>query len=272
VESVLGTSAQVVSGSDSILGIERYGPPGQNMGRHLTLDGKRAYLLTTLCDTCGFIFERAGGANQSVDVAEFAETLRVGIEAPDASVVSTAGRAMPDGAYRVALLDVVLNLVWPGDENDYFAHEQLDLFGIDSFWGLPHNPRVPYFRTANLAVSDHARLFEFVVPMFPPRRGNRETIEDYREQVTRGEHPRSLAISVLDIRQPAYLEDWPDIDQHWCLAHFVVDGNHRVYGAAEAGKPARILSFISEEWSVATAAEIDQALALLAADNDSDRG
>lgn len=261
--AVLGTTEYAVSGSDSILKIERYGEPGRDFGRHLTLDGRRAYLLTTRCDTCPFLFERSEGANQSVDVAEFAETLRAGIGALDPSVVETAARAMPDGRYRVALLDATPMLVWPGDGHDYFTHEQLDVWEIDPFWGLPNNPRVPYFRTANLPVSDHARLFEFVVPMFPPRWGNKEAMDDYRERVGRGEHPTALSISILDVRQPADWDGDPEINEHWCLAHFIADGNHRVYGAAEAGMPARLLSFVSEDWSVASWGEIDRALTLL---------
>jgi hypothetical protein len=270
--AVLGTEEYFVRDSDSILKIERYGPYGEkSFGRHLTLDGRRAYLLTTLCDTCPFLFERSEGANQSVDVAEFAETLRAGLSELDPSVIEAASRAMPDGRYRVALLDVMPKLVWPGEDDDYFTHEQLDLWEIDPFWGLPNSPRVPYFRTADVRVSDHARLFEFVVPMFPPRWGNEEAVADYSERASRGEHPTALSLSILDVRQPADWEGDPEIDQHWCLAHFIADGNHRVYGAAEAGKPARLLSFVSDDWSVASWGEIEEALALLAADNYSDR-
>jgi hypothetical protein len=234
VTTILGTTEYAVSGSASILKLERYGPYGENsFGRHLTLDGGRAYLLTTSCDTCPFLFERADGANQSVDVGEFAERLRAGLDELEPSVIDAAARAMPDGKYRVALLDAPPKLVWPGDEDDYFTHEQLDLWEIDPFWGLPNNPRVPYFRTASTPVSDHARLFEFIVPMFPPRWLDQDAMEEYRERASRGERQTALAISLLDVRQPADWEGDPEIDEHWCIAHFVADGNHRVYGAAE---------------------------------------
>jgi hypothetical protein len=196
-------------------------------------------------------------------VGEFAERLRAGLEELEPSLIEAAARAMPDGKYRVALLDALPKLVWPGDEDDYFTHEQLDLWEIDPFWGLPNNPRVPYFRTASVPVADHARLFEFIVPMFPPRWLDQDAVGEYRERGSRGERPTALAISLLDVRQPADWEGDQEIDEHWCVAHFVADGNHRVYGAAEAAAPARLLSFLSLEWSVASAEQVDQALTFL---------
>jgi hypothetical protein len=99
--------------------------------------------------------------------------------------------------------------------------------------------------------------------MFPPRWLDQDAMEEYRERASRGERQTALAISLLDVRQPADWEGDPEIDEHWCIAHFVADGNHRVYGAAEAAAPARLLSFLSLDWSVASAEQVGRALTLL---------
>lgn len=259
--TVLDTTRKTVSGSSSIVAFERYADTGS--GRRLTVAGKPAYNLSPLCDTCDFIFERMEGANQSAGSEAVEGALRSGLDSHETAVVEGAASAVPDGDYRVALLDVLPRLVLPGDEGDYFTHEQLEVWEIDPFWGLPHNPKVPYFRTGTRRLPPDALLFEFVVPMFPPRWLNREAVDDHRERAERGEHATALTLSVLDVRQPADWEGDPEITKHWCLAHFVLDGNHRLYAASEAGATARILSFLSLEWSIATPDEIEQALLVL---------
>jgi hypothetical protein len=260
--TILETAEHTVTGSSSVVGF-RDGRSGDGPWRALTIDGKPAYDLGTMCDTCDFVFERMTGANQSVELAGLADDMRAGLSALDASTVTSAGRALPDGDYRVALLDVVPQLIWPGDEHDYFTHEQLDVWEIDSFWGLPHNPKVSYFRTNTRRLPPDALLFEFVVPMFPPRWLDDNVVKDYRSRAARGEHATALAVSVLDVRQPANWSGDPEITKHWCLAHFLLDGNHRVYGASQAAATARILAFVSLDWSIATGAEVEQALLVL---------
>src|SRR2546421_3381803 len=163
---ILATATHTVTGSGSVVGF-REDRSGNGPWRSLTIEGKPAYDLGTTCDTCDFVFERMTGANQSVEPAGVAEALRDGLRALDDGIVEAAGRALPDGEYRVALLDAAPQLVWPGDHHDYFTHEQLDVWEIDSFWGLPHNPKVPYYRTDTRRLPPDALLFEFVVPMFP---------------------------------------------------------------------------------------------------------
>lgn len=260
--SVLDTTTHTVTGSDSTVGF-RDDRSGDGPWRSLTIEGKPAFDLGTMCDTCDFIFERMTGANQSVEPTGIADSLRVGLSTLDGDTVMSAGRALPDGDYRVALLDVAPQLVWPGDEHDYFTHEQLDVWEIDSFWGLPHNPKVPYYRTDTRYLPPDALLIEFVVPMFPPRWLDREVVADYERRARGGEHATALAVSVLDVRQPADWEGDPETTKHWCLAHFVLDGNHRVYAASQAGATSRILSFLSLEWSIATRDAVEQALLVL---------
>ena len=74
---------------------------------------------------------------------------------------------MPKGAYQVLLSQVQPKLVVPGDENDYFTHEQVELWGIDSFWGLPHSPKTEYYRLSTQPLAGRRSQFEFLVPIFP---------------------------------------------------------------------------------------------------------
>lgn len=259
--TVLDTISKAVQGSTSIVAFERYGSTG--FGRRLTLAGQPAYELATLCDTCGFLFERREGANQSVGGAAVAEALRGGLDRLDAAVVESVAAALPDGDYRVALLDARPQIVWPGDANDSFTHEQVGVWGIDPFWGLPHHPRVPYYRTDQRRVSPDALLFEFVVPMFPPHWLDAGVVEDFERRAERGEHATALSVSVLDVRCPADWDGEREITTHWCLAHFLLDGNHRLYAASQVGAAARILSFVSLKWSMATQDEVEQALGVL---------
>lgn len=57
----------------------------------------------------------------------------------DEGLLQTAGRVLPPSEYRAMLLEVTPELVRPGEQTDYFTHEQVELWGIDSFWkwGIP---------------------------------------------------------------------------------------------------------------------------------------
>lgn len=264
MSSILDRRTHTVSGSSSPLTFSD-DRSGDGPWRSLVIDGKPAYDLGTMCDTCSFIFERMSGANQSLASEEIAAVLRDGIAAVDEELVRAASGAIPDGEYTAALLEVMPKLVWPGNEDDYFSNEQLELWEIDPFWGLPHSPRVPYYRTETRPARPNAVLFEFVIPMFPPRWLDDEVVADYRTRIERGERPTALGVSVLDVRQPATWEGEGEITQHWCLAHFILDGNHKMYAAARVHASARLLTFISLDWSIATQDEVDHAMELLAA-------
>jgi hypothetical protein len=90
-----------------------------------------------------------------------------------------------------------------------------------------------------------------------------DVVDDYRKRAEHGDHATALAVSVLDVRQPANWQGDPEITKHWCLAHFVLDGNHRLYAAAQTNTPARVLSFLSLDWSIATEDEVERALLVL---------
>lgn len=241
--------------------------------RHLLVDGHEVLALGGSCDTCPFFFERLAAANETVSPGQaVAEALRAGVERLDPELLRTLGAAVPAGGYRACLVEVEPVLVRPGDERDYFCHEQVELFGIDPFWGLPHYPRTPYYRTAEVALAPDERLFEFVVPMVPPRWLDAETVDEYRACPS----GTALALAVLDVKAPAvwngraepplweeYVE--PEVTCHWCLAHYLLDGHHKLYAAALDGRPISVLSLLAVDEGISPHEEVDRAVSALGA-------
>jgi hypothetical protein len=190
-------------------------PAGAWAGRrHLMLAGKPAFELSYWCGTCPALFQRLEGANHTVSLDGLAERLRSGVDAIDDAVVAPFGHLLAAGTYLPLLLEVRPRLVHPVEPGDYFAHEQVATWGIDGFWGLPEYPRTPYYRTFETAVSAHAHLYEFVVPMVPPSWNQRDRVATFRVLLEETSAPTAVAVSTLDICQPATDDDGTDYYEH----------------------------------------------------------
>jgi len=158
-----------------------------------------------------------------------------------------------------------VTMVKPGEPNDYFVKEQIALWGEDTFWCLPHDPRVPYFRAGDRDMGESKRLFNFIVPMFPTQWLKMETVAKYREALATKASGTAIALGVLDVRSPV---DWnqekaPDPSEHWCLTHYLLDGHHKLNAASETGKPLRLLSFISSSIGISEQSEIQRVVDLM---------
>ncbi|GAA2997921.1 hypothetical protein GCM10020229_07890 [Kitasatospora albolonga] len=152
------------------------------------------------------------------------------------------------------LLRVEPQLVNPGKEGDYFSGEQVATWGMDQFWGLPQYPHTPYYRTFETGVDASAHLYEFVVPMVPPRWNTRARVEEYARLMADGTVPTAVAVSTLDVCEPASGEP-EDHYRHWGLTHFLLDGHHKLEAAASTGHPVRLLSFLALDQGLATPEE-----------------
>jgi hypothetical protein len=255
-----------VKSSKPVLGFEQPAYEGTvGWSRYLTLEGEQAYFIGGACDTCAFLFERMGGANRNVSPVETADTLRAGLRGAEPGLVASIGNALPGGNYQVNLLEITPTLVTPGTERDYFANEQVELWDKDAFWDLPHHPKTEYYRTPPVPLGEGKRFFEFVVPMFPKRWLSEKTLTAYANRLDAGEKPTALSVSVLDVRGPATREEGPEVTEHWCLAHYLLDGHHKTYAASFARKPITLLSFLATAESVATEENVDKTLEVLAA-------
>lgn len=145
----------------------------------------------------------------------------------------------------------------------YFTSDQVDLWGLDGFWGLPHYPKVPYYQLDERVVSPTATLFEFVVPMYPPTWLDATTVESYAARADAVAVPTAVSLSPLDVKQPA---DWPEdqvVNTHWCLARYLLDGHHKLHAAAIAGRRARLLSFLAVDQGVSSPEHLDVLFGLL---------
>jgi hypothetical protein len=232
--------------------------------RFITLDGKKAYHIGNVCGTCAFFFERLPGANDKLSPTELSARLKSGLTEIDGDVVRTAAAALPAGRYNVLLLKCAPRLVLPSKDGDYFFEEQLALWGTDGFWGLPHYTKTEYYRTDLVKMSNRRGLFEFVVPMFPRNYLHTSAISSYKHALSQGVVPTALAVSILDVKQPANWDGDPDFTEHWCLSHYLLDGHHKVYAAYELGVPVSILSFLAFEEGISTREQVGEAIQTLA--------
>ena len=135
--------------------------------RYIAIEGRKAFHIGNICGTCSFFFERLEGANQSVNPSQVVDKLNKGVERLETGLVSGLEKIVPDGEYIVLLLEVSPSLVYPGSKEDYFIYEQVELWGVDAFWGLPHFPKTEYYRLTSKEFVAGLGLFEFLIPTFP---------------------------------------------------------------------------------------------------------
>lgn len=241
-----------IEGSDSILAFETAsGGHWDAWDRYITIQGKRAFHIGNICGTCEFFFERLEGANQGVSPREISTELQAGISQLDDDLLSKVSLILPNGDYEVSLLEVKPKLVDLGTEDDYFSNEQLHVWGIDEYWGLPHYPKTKYYRSLTKDLTSKSKLFEFVVPTLPVNWLDADTVDKYKSLISDGGEPTALCLSVIDIKEPADYADDTDYPEHWCLSHYVIDGHHKVFAAAFLNKPITLLSFLAKEESIA---------------------
>lgn len=231
---------------------ERHELGGGPRRRLLMVDGKPAFELSFWCGTCPFLFRRLEAAQETLSLESVQERLTGALADPDDDgVIDAFGAVLPEGEYLPMLLRVEPRLVVPGKEGDYFSGEQVATWGLDQFWGLPEYPHTPYYRTFETAVDASAHLYEFVVPMVPPTWNERERVEEYVELMGRGTVPTAVAVSTLDLCEPA--DGMPDDQyEHWGLTHFLLDGHHKLEAAATAGRPVQLLSLLALDEGLAT--------------------
>jgi hypothetical protein len=246
-----------IQNSQSILGFETTGGDNwEKWDRFLTIEDKQAYHIGNICGTCAFFFERMGGANQSVPVEELVGSLNSGIGKLDDGMIDRLKTIIPDGKYLVTLSQIQPQLSSPLSDQDYFSHEQVDLWGMDGFWGLPHNPKTEYYRLTSKILKEQRGFFEFLVPTFPHTWLKQERVEEYKSKISKANQPTVVSLSVLDVKQPADWNGDPKITSHWCLAHYLLDGHHKAYASAMSGRPITMISFIALDQGISTAEQV----------------
>lgn len=213
----------------------------------LKINDEKMYELEGGCNTCEFFFKRTHGQSESLTSKEFAELMEEGVSTLDPQLIETAAKIIPKGKYYVYNSEIYPKLTIPFSEGDYFANEQVEVWGKEPFSNLPKFPKTEYYRLTTRNMTSLKTLFEFALPLNPTHWLDEDRLAYYTHLFEIGHKPTALAISVLDVRSPA------DSDYvHDCLAHFLLDGHHKVYAAAKLNKPLRLLSFVSLDYGVST--------------------
>lgn len=261
---LLDSSPSNVSDSKSILGFETEGTETwKTWDRFLTINGKKAFHIGNICGTCSFFFERLEGANSSVNAKDVIDRLNGGVLKLDPNIIQSLELIIPSGKYTILLQRVRPKLVQPGEIHDYFKEEQVELWGIDGFWGRPHFPKTEYYRLLTTALKDGRGLFEFLIPIFPHTWLQADQIALYKERMNQDIEPTAISISVLDVKSPANYDDDQHLTSHWCLAHYLLDGYHKTYTAAINNKPLTLISFLSHEQGISSQEEIAELITIL---------
>jgi len=260
---ILAKSAPVQLGVDGAqLSFVRPDPakPGQTGDRRLRLDGVDAFDLSFWCGTCPLLFERLGGANETLSNDKMQSLLNRGLTSIDRKVIKAASKILPKGRYLPMLLSVDPILVMPFSEGDYFANEQVVHRGVEPFWGMPHNAHTPYYRGGTWQV-EHESLFEFIVPMVPPTWNESSRVDEYEARFKNGESQTVLALAVVDRTQPS-----DSFDAHSGLMHFVLDGHHKLEAAARVGSPVTLLSLLAVDDSMVGGDDLERLIGMIATD------
>ena len=110
--------------------------PGQGPGdRVLSLDGTPAYELSSWCGSCHFLFHRRYGAFETLSLPALSRRLAHGLHTLDEDAIGAFSALLPEGVYLPLLLSIEPRLQMPSGPQDHFAHEQVDTWGLDPFWG-----------------------------------------------------------------------------------------------------------------------------------------
>ena len=261
----LGTAQSVVAFEE---GEVRAG--GWGGERYLSIHGRRAFDLSFWCGTCPFVFERHDGANQTLSIEDATQRLNTGLTAISDEIIELFGGLLPEGDYLPLLLRVSPRLVHPSSEGDYFSHEQVDTWGVDPFWGLPLYPRTPYYRTPPRPIDEYATLFEFVVPLVPPSWNTAARVTEHAERLGQSSLPTCIALGVLDVRRRADGDTPAQRHAHHALAHFLLDGHHKIEAAATTGRALQVLSLVSLDHSLASRGDLENLPEILAAQPDAE--
>jgi hypothetical protein len=223
--------------------------------RFLLLNGTKADHRGNICDTCGFFFERLDGANASVSPSEVVTDLTAGLRSVSASAVNQIQKIVPDGEYVITLNEVSPSLTFPGSDDDYFVKD------LDSH----HDPKTEYYRAETRQFNGSSCFFEFIIPMLPLDRLDTRRVREMRELIEAGRQPTALALSVLDVTQPWWLDfENRAVTEHWCLAHYLIDGHHKMYAASQCHRPITLLTFLALDQGASEEKQILKVLETLA--------
>ena len=87
--------------------------------------------------------------------------------------------------------------------------------------------------------------------MVPPSWNDEKRVMEHVARLGVSSRPTAVAVTTLDVCEPAVYEEGRDTFAHWAVTHFLLDGHHKVEAAARVGKSLRLLSLLSIDGSLA---------------------
>lgn len=167
--------------------------PGQPKVMGLTALGEIVFEKTFWCGTCALLFSRVPGADRYVTPHVLRGRLKTGLDALAPDVTAAFLSILTPGRYLPLLLEVTPVLVSPGDDLDYFTHEQLQTWASMTISTAPRRRHAPITTgsTARACTGSTGNdlLFEFLVPIFSPEHNNPATIDGVRHCARKRNHP-----------------------------------------------------------------------------------
>lgn len=236
---VIASQPFTATGEATVLSVEA---PGHMV--YLRVYSQASLEISSRCDTCPFAFTQLIDA-PSVDLQGVIDHLHGGINTIGDDIIELLSRGLPAGEYIATLLEVEPTYTTFGQPDDYFSTEQGGIWEPAlQYEGGRHYPRTGYYRTATALVEPEvepdAKFFEFVVPLH--HTGSYQRIDDWKQRMREGARPVALAIAFGESRCPATWGGISPVISHLCVAHYLLDGHHRIAAAALAGMPVRLLS------------------------------
>jgi len=187
---------------------------------YLNLYGKPLYLLSNICGTCSAIFKRVQGKNLPLAPDQLSKLLGAGSDTVPQDVIETISTLLPKGRYIIGLLRVIPTLMKHADKPWEIG------CNADYFWWHSHHLSL---KKAN---------YELLLPFVHESELNEDRIAFYKTKLLDGANPTALALSITYLRIPR------GEFYQWALAHFLLDGHHKVMAASQLRKPITLLSLL----------------------------
>ena len=171
-------------------------------------------------------------ANLPLTPQQLSTQLQVGFETIPQNVVDTVAVLLPKGRYRVELSTVAPSLL---------THQ-------DQPWQI--SCEADYFWLCHFEKNEHGADYEMILPIVARSELDPDRVAFYKAEFEGGRDPTALAFSMHDGRvvMGQYYQN--------ALAHFLLDGHHKMMAASQLSRSITILSFLRLDTYAETAEEL----------------
>jgi hypothetical protein len=187
---------------------------------YLDIHGEPLYLISNACGTCSAIFQRVHDQGLPLTPRQLSAQLEAGLTSIPQAIIDTVAVLLPRGNYRISLLTFTPSLIMKGNQP----------YGVGC--------EADYFWLWDLRTTERSADYEIALPLVPYSELNADRVAFYQAKVASGKIPTALALSLYDGRAPMgrYSQT--------ALAHFLLDGHHKMLAASQLSRPITLLSFL----------------------------